>query len=178
MKDKLETEYENKGLFPFLALNMQGDSKHSHNLLIQGPKLVSSDYVLDHPDTDLERVYVEEIINILVQEEVKQIIPKLKEIIIPIGDFKENIILTSKKNTYQEAKVFYCSIEEDVCIPRNKIFIKSYLSSLVLVDDKKIVSAAWLNLNVDKEPTKEELESEVRSDKAQDIISKMHLGKD
>jgi len=175
MKDKLEQEYEKKGLFSFLSKNTLGNSVHTHNVLIQGPNLVSSEYVLEHPNSDLEKYYVKEIINILVQEEIKQFLPKLKEISVPVDDSQDNIIFTNKKSTYQHAKVFYCAIENDFCIPRNKIFIKSYLPSLVLTGDSKIISAAWLNFNVDRAPTQEELESQEKSENAERLILKMHL---
>ncbi len=169
-KNKLEQEYNKKGLFAFLTLNSTGKTKYYQRLFIKGPELVSADYVLEHPNTNLEKYYIKEIVNILVQEEIKQIIPSLKEITIDINDSEENIILTSKKDYYEKAKVFHCLVEEDLCFPRNKISVDSYFAGLQLFEHTRITSTAEIDFNVDKEPTKEELEHELRRKKVEEII--------
>ncbi|MCC7574862.1 hypothetical protein KO361_04690 [Candidatus Woesearchaeota archaeon] len=146
--EKLKEEYEAKGLFSFLAKQSLGETNDTHRLVVEGPKLVSFEYVLKHPDSDLERIYVAELVNLLVQEELKRIMPKLKEIAIPVIDSEDNIVFTRKKNKYEKSKIFYCFIDEDLCIPRNKIAVKEYLPSIVLTQDNKLTSTTEINIKI------------------------------
>lgn len=148
-RQKLQEEYGKNGLFSDLKINKTENSKPSNTITIKGPNLECFEYVLKHPNTDLERIYIKELVNIVKQYELEKIMPKLNKIKTPIKDYESNIIFTNTKNKYKKAKIVYCSINKDLCIPKNKLLVKTNLIEMNL-EKNQIISQIQITTNPKK----------------------------
>jgi len=142
-KEKLELEYENKGLFPFLAKQSKGENTKIESIKIKPLHLISLKYILEQPNTDIEKHYIKELLNLIMQHELEKILPFFKNEVV---DSEENIILTRNVKKYDFAKTFLCPVDEDVCISRNKLFVDDY--GLLIADYNAIDLDLYGDTNV------------------------------
>jgi len=120
---KLNKLYEEQGLFTFLAKHTTGEFSKIAVKRTEPIYLKELDFIKKHLDSDLEDWYVRQLINLIMQEELKALLPVFELIKIDIEDVEENIIFTKSKNYYKNATTFYCPVEEDICIAKNVLHV-------------------------------------------------------
>jgi len=136
LQEKIKVEYNKISFFSFLKKNMfcnNNDNFKTINSLQFG--LNSFEYVSKHPNTDLEKCYIKELLHIQIQNEVNAFLEKTKEFHEPIVDNKEKIIIGGN-GKYKNASVFKVNIEEDVCIDKNKFNVDDF--EIVIGDFREI----------------------------------------
>ncbi len=146
LQEKIKEEYNEISFFSFLKKNMfcnNNDNFKTINSLQFG--LNSFEYVSKHPNTDLEKHYIKELLHIQIQNEVNAFLEKTKEFHEPIIDSKEKIIIGSN-GKYENASVFKVSIEEDVCINKNKFNVDDF--EIVIGDFREIGLFESENANI------------------------------
>jgi hypothetical protein len=125
LQGKINVEYNKISFFSFLKRNMTNKNSDKFKTITSLQfGLNSFEYVSKHPNTDLEKYYVKELLYIQIQNEVNAFLEKTKEFHEPIVDDKEKIIIGQGK--YKNASVFKVNIEEDVCIDKNKFNVDDF----------------------------------------------------
>lgn len=127
LNKKIIIEYEKVGLFPFLKKHCKELVDYNNEIQITTKHFGLSEIenIFKHPDTDLEKYYIREIVNIVKQNEIKTIYPYLAKFKIDIIDSNENIIIG--QNKYNKAIFFEANVA-DICIPTSKLsFGKNYI---------------------------------------------------
>jgi len=126
LSKKIEDEYNKSSLFPFLAKYAQGcPGNKTETIKTEKIGLKSFNHVLNHPNTDLEKHYIKEILGILAQNELKAILPFLEKIKIDIEDSKENIIIGRNPKDIANADKFRCETNL-ICLRKKDIFVDDH----------------------------------------------------
>ena len=134
-KHKLKDEYNKQSLFAFLKENCTGNSEDIKVIKTEPLMLNSFNYVLKHPDTDLEKHYIREIVNLLVQTEIRILLPFLEKHKEEVVDQPGKVVIGPVKTS--QAKFFHYLLDEPICFDLSKIH----------VDDSEMLLSDFSELN-------------------------------
>jgi hypothetical protein len=135
---KIEEEYQKKSLFAFLKENSKGNSQNIKVIKTKPLMLNSFNYVLKHPNTDSEKYYIKEIVNLLVQTEIKTLLPFLEKHKEKVADEPGKIIIGRMKTS--QAKFFHYLLDDPFCFDLNNIY----------VDDAEMLISDFSVLNIEQ----------------------------
>jgi hypothetical protein len=135
---KLKEEYNKQSLFAFLKEKSKGNSEDIEVIKTESLMLNSFNYVLKHPDTDLEKYYIKEIVNLLVQTEIRTLLPFLEKYKCEMVDEPGKVVIGRVKTS--QAKFFHYLLDEELCFDLSKIY----------VDDSEMLVSDFSNLNFDQ----------------------------
>tara|TARA_Y100000034_G_C6861231_1_gene391981 strand:+ start:803 stop:1282 length:480 start_codon:yes stop_codon:yes gene_type:complete len=136
---KLKKEYNLQSLFVFLKENCKGNSENIEVIKTEELMLNSFNYVLEHPNTDLEKYYIKEIVNIIVQMEIRTLLPFLEKCNVNLVDEQGKVVIGRVKTS--QAKFFHYLLDEPICLDLNKIY----------VDDSEMVMSDFSVMNFEAE---------------------------
>jgi hypothetical protein len=137
-EQKLKEEYDKHSLFAFLKEKGKGNSEDIKVIKSEPMMLNSFNYVLKHPDTDLEKYYIKEMVNLLLQNEIRVLLPFLEKYNEEMVDEAGKVVIGRIKTS--QAKFFYYWIDEPLCFDLSKIY----------VDDSELLLSDYSNLNFDQ----------------------------
>ena len=130
---KIKQEYEKEGFFPFLAKNAEGTLTKTTTINTDRTPINHSDYISKHPNSDLEKHFIKEILSIITFNEVLKTIKFLKT--RELEDSEENIII-GKTDQIKKAAYFEFPLEKPICIRKKDIYVEDH--ELIISDFERI----------------------------------------